>query len=160
MSSRWVVNASPMIVLARVNALHLLSALAAEVIVPRAVISEILAGPEEDPARRAMEQGMFIPASCPVSDEILTWDLGAGESAVLSFALSNLGWTAIVDDGAARRCARSLKIPHRGTIGIVVLAKQNGIINSASELIRAAINADLRIDEKMINRVLQEWSET
>lgn len=154
MSSRWVVSASPMIVLARINALHLLPALAEEIVIPSAVVAEILAGPSDDPARQAMEQGGFTIVAHTVLDEILAWDLGAGESAVLSFALGQLGWSAVIDDGAARRCARSLGIPHRGTIGIFLLAKQKGIISSAAEMIRSSIGAGLRIDEEMLPSLL------
>ncbi len=37
----------------------------------------------------------------------MAWDLGAGESAVLTWARRNPGFTAILDDRAARRCAES-----------------------------------------------------
>ncbi|HCA96836.1 MAG TPA: DUF3368 domain-containing protein, partial [Cyanobacteria bacterium UBA9226] len=39
-----------------------------------------------------------------VAPEVAAWDLGKGESAVLSFALKNSGFVAIIDDRAARRC--------------------------------------------------------
>jgi hypothetical protein len=53
MSERWVVNASPLIVLAKVGHAHLLAlaALAAEIVAPQAVVAEIEAGPPDDPAR-------------------------------------------------------------------------------------------------------------
>ncbi len=156
MSDRWVVNASPLIVLARMNALHLLSELAEQIVVPTAVVTEILAGPAEDPARQAVERGAFKSVDQPALDEILAWDLGAGESAVLSYALNQKGWVAIIDDGAARKCARSLNIPHRGTLGIVLLAKQRGIIPSAAQLIRRSMKAGLRIDERMLTQLLWE----
>lgn len=45
MIERWIVDASPLIVLAKVNHQHLLTALADEVVVPQAVVDEINAGP-------------------------------------------------------------------------------------------------------------------
>ena len=51
MSSRWVVNASPIILLAKVGQVELLPKLAGELVVPAAVVAEIEAGPASDPAR-------------------------------------------------------------------------------------------------------------
>jgi len=35
---------------------------------------------------------------------VAAWDLGQGESAVLSFALKNAEYWAVMDDREARRC--------------------------------------------------------
>lgn len=59
-----------------------------------------------------------------VSPAIVAWNLGAGESEVLSYALNHLGVRAMVDDAAARRCARTLGIPTLGSGGALVLAKR------------------------------------
>ena len=53
MSERWILNASPLIVLARIDHTDLLLALADELVVPRAVAAEIEAGPAGDRARQA-----------------------------------------------------------------------------------------------------------
>ena len=44
MSDRWVLNASPLIVFGKIGRLELFSQLAAEIVVPRGVAQEILAG--------------------------------------------------------------------------------------------------------------------
>ena len=49
MHRRWVVNASPLIVLGRINHLFLLQHLAEEIVVPAGVVNEIARGPEDDP---------------------------------------------------------------------------------------------------------------
>jgi len=46
----WVVNASPLIALAHAGKLELLDKLPSELVVPEAVVEEILAGPD-DPGR-------------------------------------------------------------------------------------------------------------
>ena len=53
MSERWVLNASPVIALARIGYAHLLLDLPADAVVPQAVAFEIEAGPSSDPARQA-----------------------------------------------------------------------------------------------------------
>ena len=87
MSEPWVVNASPVIVLAKAGYLHLLKELPAELLLPEAVVAEILAGPVSDPARRALEEGWAQPLGpARISAELLEWGLGAGETAVLAVA--------------------------------------------------------------------------
>ena len=54
MNDIWVVNASPLIALAKADRLHLLLDLCKELLVPQAVVAEILAGPPSDPARQAL----------------------------------------------------------------------------------------------------------
>ena len=52
MPKKWVVNASPLIVLARINHLFLLQHVAKELVVPAGVAQEIAQGPEDDSARQ------------------------------------------------------------------------------------------------------------
>jgi predicted nucleic acid-binding protein len=157
---RWVVNASPLIVLARIGRDSLLSALADQVAVPRVVAQEIQAGPK-DAAQQALAAGRFaIIDAPPPPTEILAWDLGAGETAVLSFASAEPGWTAILDDESARKCARSLGVDLKGTLGIILLAKQKGLIASAAQELRALRAIGFRIDDHIardaLNRAVGE----
>ena len=163
MAERWVVNASPIIVLAKVGHAHLLSALVNEIVVPQIVVDEIDAGPFDDPARIWLaEQPLSVVDVSAFPAELLAWDLGAGETAVMGYALANSGWTAILDDGAARKCARSFGIPVKGTLAVVILAKQKGIIQSAAEMIRQLQNHDYRIQDEIVRDALaqtvgEEW---
>jgi hypothetical protein len=58
-TERWILNASPMIVLARVGYEDLCLKLADSVVVPQAVATEIEAGPEPDPTRQALAARRF-----------------------------------------------------------------------------------------------------
>jgi predicted nucleic acid-binding protein len=84
--------------MAKIGRLDLLVDLPEEVILPRAVAKEIKTGPAEDPAHSAIEAGIFQVVETPdPSPELAAWDLGAGETSVISYALDNPSWTAIVD---------------------------------------------------------------
>ncbi|MDB9444241.1 DUF3368 domain-containing protein [Sphaerospermopsis kisseleviana CS-549] len=48
----------------------------------------------------------------------------------MTFALENIGYRAVIDDAAARKVAKSLNIPFMGTLGVLVLAKKQGLITS------------------------------
>lgn len=52
MSRRWVVNASPLLLLAKIGRIDLLEQLSPKFIIPQGVLEEIEAGPDDDPARK------------------------------------------------------------------------------------------------------------
>ena len=153
----WVVNSSPVIALGRVGQVELITRLPQKAIIPQAVKEELLNAPKGDPARTAVESGLFeIIETPPPPPEILAWDLGKGETAVLSYALSAPDWVAILDDDAARRCARSLSIRLTGTLSVVILAKQHGLIESAAQVIHALQNNEFRLDDAVIREALSK----
>jgi hypothetical protein len=55
MPKNWVANASPLIVLARINHLFLLQHVTEELVVPAGVAQEIALGLEDDPARQWLQ---------------------------------------------------------------------------------------------------------
>ncbi len=154
MIERWVVNASPLIVLSKVGHQHLLTELADEVVVPQAVVDEINAGPADDPARNYLA-GAPLPVLVTVSDPLVqAWDLGAGETAVLSYALNHSGWRAVIDDGAARRCAQALDVQLIGTLGVILRARKADLIPSAASVLKALREHGLRLNDAVIRPAL------
>jgi predicted nucleic acid-binding protein len=89
-----------------------------------------------------------------IPDVIREWDLGPGESAVLAYALNNPGTPAILDDLAGRRCAETLGLPLRGTVGLVLRAKQSGAISSALETFALLKSNGMYLSDHVINQVL------
>ena len=156
MGEQWVLNASPLIVLAQINQIDLVPALADAVVVPGDVVSEIEAGPPDDPARLYLETGdLSVVEAPPPTAELLAWDLGRGETAVLSYARHHPNWTAIIDDKAARKCARSFSVRVKGTLGVIILARQRGLIPSATELLRELRRNGFRLDDRLIRETLR-----
>lgn len=127
-SVRLVVNTSPLIHLAEVSLLHLLKETAPSVWVPEPVAREIRAYGDHDPTARALATHDWLevqPVPAP-SAQVLAWDLGPGETAVLELARTFPGSTVVIDDLAGRRCAEALGLSLRGTFGLVLAAKQAG----------------------------------
>lgn len=154
-AEKWVINASPIIALGRVGQVELLSRLPARAVVPQAVADELAQAPESDPAHQAIKSGKFkIVKTSALPQELLAWDLGAGETAVLAYALSHPKWVAILDDGMARRCARSFSLPTKGTLAVIILAKQHGLIESAAQVLHALRGADFRLEDAVIRDAL------
>ena len=112
MPEKFVVNASPLIILGKINLLHLLPSLATEMVIPQGVYKEILDGSPGDPARKWLNGPgrVFVREIGPLEPEVLKWDLGLGETEVLSFGYRNRDFIALLDDRAARKCAQTLDI--------------------------------------------------
>jgi predicted nucleic acid-binding protein len=147
----WVVNASPLICLDKIGQVQLLSRLAS-VIVPAGVLAEIQRGPLPlDPATFGPHAVRQIPVIDP---SVAVWDLGAGESEVLSCALAESA-TAIVDDRAARRCANALGVPVRGTLRVLVDAKAAGLVPSVGPLVERLRGAGLFLSERVVEHALK-----
>jgi predicted nucleic acid-binding protein len=152
----WVVNASPVITLAKAGHVGLMTALASEVLVPEAVALESLAAPATDPARRALEAGWGQRvANVEVPSEVLEWGLGDGESAVLAVALARQGCVAVLDDAQGRKCARTLGVPLLSTLGIVLRARKQGHIPAAARVLGDLRAAGLYLDDDTISRDLR-----
>jgi predicted nucleic acid-binding protein len=154
---KWIVNASPLISLAAIHMESVLFALADQIAIPDAVAKEVLAGKRHDPAYLLVEVNKIpVLESQSIPTEIAAWDLGAGESAVLSYAYTHPGWIAILDDGMARKCAQSFSIPLKGTLSVVLLAKQAGLIPSAAQAIRELLGVGLRLQDNLIRNALRQ----
>jgi predicted nucleic acid-binding protein len=160
----FVVNASPVITLAKAGHLALLTDLADAVLLPDAVVVEVLAGPKSDPARQALEGGWGtrVPVSS-MPAVVLEWGLGAGEAAVIAVVLEGPGRTAVLDDAQGRKCARAPGLPLIGTLGVVLRAKRLGRITSATEVLRHLQQAGLHLDQHTIAVALrqvagEEWA--
>jgi predicted nucleic acid-binding protein len=90
---------------------------------------------------------------------VAVWQVGAGESQVLGWALREPGKVAILDDRAARRCATLLGIPVIGTVGVVALAKRRGLVSAAAPLFTALEEAGLFLSKALIREVLADLGE-
>lgn len=95
-----------------------------------------------------------------VTESVQGWGLGRGESEVLAVAVQIPGARAVLDDLAARRCARFLGVRVLGTGKVLVLAKQRGLIESVREQIERLVSADFRLSERLIGRLLTAAGET
>lgn len=155
-----VIDASPLIFLSRSNHLALLKAFWETVWVPEPVAAEILQRGQQDVTARMIKDTPWLRVR-PVTNipaHILRWRLGAGESATLALAHTH-SLEGIIDDLAGRKCAVSLNIPVRGTLGIVLAAKQRGLIPQARPVMEDLMLGGLYLSRKVLNRALQRVGE-
>lgn len=161
MSRTWVIDTSPLIVLAKASHAFLIPKLCPSFVIPLGVAEEILVGPAHDPARKWLSSidATHIQVVDRIEPLAAAWDLGKGETQVLSWAYQHNECDAVIDDSAARKCALSLGISLRGTLGIVLLAKKEGHIPFARPIFEKLIHAGMRINAKLINSSLASVGE-
>jgi predicted nucleic acid-binding protein len=157
MRETWVVNASPLISLAKIGRLDLLRAAERDLLIPAAVAEEILAGPAGDPASVALT-AHDLPDPVPLASrvEVVERGLGAGETAALSLALER-GATAVIDDREARAAGRSLGVRLIGTLGVVIRARREGRIPAAAPVIADLRRVGFRLDDSLLRQALRQF---
>jgi len=93
----------------------------------------------------------IVSAKDKYKQQLFEVQIDNGEASAMALALEIENSLLIIDDYKARRLAHTLNIDYTGTIGIIILAKQKGIINSIKpvlEKIKATnfhISADLEL---------------
>lgn len=151
-----VVDTSPLIHLAAADRLDILRAVASRIVIPAAVCQEIRTGGYADAAVEAINRGdWFDEVPVPeISVSILAWDIGAGESSVLTYALLHPGVLAVMDDWQGRQCAQTLRIPVRGTLGLVLTAKRAGRIHAARPVVESLRSTGMYLSQVAMDAAL------
>jgi predicted nucleic acid-binding protein len=159
--NRIIINSSPLIVLFKSQQAQLLPQLFTEIFVPEGVVEEITIAGFIDSASRQLLTTTWVKRLeiTTIAPEVAAWDLGKGESQVLSLALETLDCAAIIDDRAARRCSQALGITTIGTGGLLILAKRRGLISSINPGIQALQDAGLWLSDPIINLLKQQAGE-
>lgn len=147
--------------LVRENLLELLRSGVDEVVVPVPVIAEIRGHGMDDPTVRAIDRTgwLSIVPGPEIPPAIAAWRLGTGESSVLALAWAEAGSWAVIDDWGARRCARSLSIRSIGTLGLVLLAREEGSIPAARPVIERLRLSGMYLSDKVIREALARVGE-
>ncbi len=157
--SQVVINASPLIVLFKSGQAELLPQLFDQIIVPQAVYDEVVGIKTDVAATQLPTVTWYDCTTVQIDPAISAWDVGAGESSVLSFALANPSYRAMVDDAAARRCACALGIGTLGTGGVLVIAKRRGLIKSVGDRLQQLQDSGLWLSDEVINLLKQQAGE-
>ena len=156
MTRRWVVNASPIITLPKIGQINLLAQLCGEMVIPQGVADEIEQGDYDDAALSWIRaEGQAFLKQTDIARLVAAWDLGSGESQVLSWAIRHPTYGAILDDRAARKTAKSLQVKIRCTLSLILLAKQAGYIASAKTEISKLIESGFRVSTEVLAKVLK-----
>jgi predicted nucleic acid-binding protein len=114
----------------------------------------------------AEEFGKELPNFIRIEDpkdknyqKILEGFLDPGESSAIALALESDDCLLIIDESKGRREANQLKLNVTGTLGILIVAKEKGLINSLTEVIGQINQTDFRISQSLINEAKRKSNE-
>ena len=148
-------NSTPLIALSRINKFGLLREYFGEIHIPKEVFNEVvtrggnLSGAEEVASAewiKVENTGDKIA----VESLSITLDKGEAEAIVLAREMNAL---LIIDDGDGRRTAESLGLKITGTLGILLLAREDGKLDLKTA-IDDLMAAGFRLSEKEYKKIL------
>ncbi len=131
------------------------------VMVPHEVLSELGRLSPNDPAALAVLQTEWLRVvpTPPIPVSVQAWNLDAGETAVLALASIQPDSRAILDDLAARRCARALHLPLIGTLGLMLVAKEQGMISAVQPVLDTLRQSGMYVSSALGRHVLDQAGE-
>ena len=124
--------------LGRIGQIDLLPALFAPVYVPEQVCLELDMGRLLRPDTinpRSLVWVELVSVSQALVDSLPPNRLGTGERAVIAYAQAHRGYVAGMDDLQARQLAEAIGLKVTGTLGILLRAKQAGLIPAVKPLV-------------------------
>lgn len=154
MAERWVINASPIILLAKAEIIGFLPNLCDELVIPAGVVGEVQNIHITDAGKKWLETDgkKFIREGPAIHGALAGWGGGAGEAEVISWALQNPGFIAILDDRRARALAAKNNIPVIGSLRVIVIAKERGLIIAARPALERLRGVGAYVTDDLIDR--------
>ncbi len=152
-----VSDTTPLSELAKVGQLNLLRDVFGRVIIPEEVYNEVTTGTH--PAVSVVQSATWIEVRSVSDTQKVSALQGAtnldlGECAAIILAEELDVDQLLIDDLAARRVALSRNLPIIGTIGILLLAKDQGLIPSVKDVLDALIAQGKRISQRLYQESL------
>jgi predicted nucleic acid-binding protein len=156
-----ICDASPLILLAKVSQLDLVSAFAKEVWIPESVWSEITAPPRR-PEMAEIERrfSQAIRSADGVIQAAFSLVVDEGEAGVLALAMAEEHACLLMDDRKGRAVAAARGFRCIGTLGLLVRAKLAGRIEALAPLFESLREERWFIDPGLIEEALRASGET
>jgi predicted nucleic acid-binding protein len=150
-----VSNTTPLISSLKIGHLHLLESLYSKVIIPQAVWQEIEQGREWFYYIDLQTLPFIDIQSINNADAVnyLT-DLDRGEAEVIVLAREIEADLVIIDEEIGRSYARHFGLALTGTLGILLKAKQNGLVPEVRPLLEVLVSKGVWIDRHLLDHVL------
>lgn len=153
-------NNGPLVGLWGLDLLFLLRDLYTEVWIPREVEKEFL-GIEKKSRQEGLNNAPWIKiADLKNSQSASVYSrLDPGEAEVFALADEYDARLVIIDEKKARREASKIGLPHKGTVGVLLEAKEEGLIDEIKPLLIALKRNGMHLDASIITEALQQAGE-
>jgi len=156
-----IADSGPLIALARIGQLDLLSQLSSKVIIPPEIWNEVTIRGSTLPGAREVRSISWIKTRAPnpllVNPLNILVDLGEAEAIALGQEISDC--ILLLDDSQARKVAKRLNLRIVGTIGLLLRAKRMGLIGEIRPCIERLQSSGIYIRQGLIDAVLVEADE-
>lgn len=150
-------NSSPIIHLTKIGRLNLLERLYSRILVPEKVYLECTDTVHYHKEVELIAQSAWIKRHL-IEDHrlfnLLYAEIDAGEAEALVLALEQKADLLLLDDQEARRMARKLGLLVTGTLGVLLKAKNEGMINSFAEDLQKLQRSGFWLSQKLVNTLL------
>jgi predicted nucleic acid-binding protein len=100
----------------------------------------------------------ILPLGSPALVPLVT-DLGRGEAETIGLGLEHPGSLLILDDALARRIARLNELKFTGTLGVVVKAKQQGMLDAVRPVVTTMREAGFWLSDELVKEVFRQAEE-
>ncbi len=161
-----VADTSPLLALARLDLLHLLPRLFERTSIPPAVLFEATErrpdAPGADAVRRAVTEGLLHvaePGGATSQLSLPEW-LGPGEREAILLALEVRADWIILDDRGARRYASDLGPAVIGTVRVLEVARDAGLLPRVLPLLEQLRASGFRLGDDLIELIRAAESDT
>jgi len=155
-ASSVVVNSTPLVAFWSVGRLDILRDLFGEITIPTAVRDEFLSTEKETRRKTLRDESWIRVVALENPNRAAVYaGLDEGEAQVLVLAEEQNASLVLIDERKARRYAERLKLPLSGTLGVLLLAKEEGIIPAVSPLLKAIQEVGLYLHEDLIEQILK-----
>jgi uncharacterized protein len=153
-------DTSPLRALAHLGLLDLIPQIFDDVLIPPAVLHELEhPGGQSEPVHLDALKGVRLVA--PLDQNRITdlregKGLDPGESEAIALAIEVGAFEILIDEQAGRRIARELGLATIGVLGLLVRAKQKGLLNAVTPQIdRLTAELNFFISEALRNEIIR-----
>ncbi len=128
------------------------------VVVPRIVYDEVVVAGAGLPGSAQVAAAEWIEVQDAEPDGELVKSLDRGEAAAIPLAMV-LGATLLCDDADARTEARRRHLVVIGTLGVLLLAKDRGLVTLIEPIVTNMRSAGMYVAESLLHEVLEAAGE-
>jgi len=145
-------DSSALIALSVVDKLELLEALYENLFVPQAVYNEVtqVGRPQSDKLKKFLQNRVKV-----VDLNLTKLGLGLGELEAITLYKELDADVLLIDDNRAKKYAVLNDVKVIGSLGILIKAKENGLIEKVKPLLEGIMKSEVYISEKLMLQVLR-----
>ncbi len=154
-------DTTPILSLLKAGQLGLLEKMYQTIVIPEAVYNELTGNNSYETEWKAIESCPFLSVekvdnveSVQILRNVTGLDAGESESLVL-YGEKNAD-LLVIDEHKGRSVAKKMSVEHIGTVGILMLAYDKGMLaaEEVREILEILLACDIRLSRKLCNKVL------